>query len=80
MRGVSRAADNDPEMDGIPNDIGATLINGSHVAVTGVDELAPGATFATSGGSAAVSFAGDFNPATGAFEGDYEAALGMLES
>jgi hypothetical protein len=79
LRGVVRSADNDPDMDGIPNDIGATAINGSYVGVTGVDELAPGATLATVGGSAAVSFAGAFNPATGAFAGDYEATLGMLD-
>jgi hypothetical protein len=79
LRGVFRSADNDPDMDGIPNDIGATAINGSYVGITGVDELAPGATLATVGGSAAVSFAGAFNPATGAFEGDYEAKLGMLD-
>ncbi len=79
LRGVIRSADYDDDMDGIPDGIGASTINGSFVAVTGVNELAPGATLTTSGGSAAVSFAGDFNPATSAFEGDYEAALGMLD-
>ncbi len=80
LRGVIRSSDYDDNMDGIPDGIGATTINGSFVAVTGVNELAPGATLATAGGAAAVSFAGDFNPATGAFEGDYEAALGMLDN
>ena len=80
LRGVIRSSDYDDNMDGIPDGVGATTINGSYVAVTGVNELAPGATIATSGGAAAVSFAGDFNPATGAFEGDYEAALGMLDN
>ena len=47
----------------------------SHYLTAGVDELAPGSTFATTGGGAAASFAGAFNPATAAFEGDYEVVL-----
>jgi HYR domain len=48
-------------------------------AATGVDELAPGASLSTAGGSASASFAGAFNPATSAFEGDYAVVLGMLD-
>lgn len=78
LRGLVRAADYDPDMDDIPNGVGPGGIFGSYVNAAGVDELAPGATLATIGGSAAASFAGAFNLNTAAFEGDYEVALGML--
>ncbi len=80
LRGVIRSADYDDDLNGVPDSVGASTINGSFVAVTGVNELAPGATLTAAGGAAAVSFAGEFNPATGSFEGDYEAALGMLDN
>jgi hypothetical protein len=67
-------------LNGIPDGVGSGGIFGSYVNVAGVDELAPGATFATTGGSAAASFAGAFNPTTAAFEGDYEVVLGMLDN
>jgi len=79
LRGLVRSSDFDADMDGIPDSIGATGINGSYVIATGVDELAPGATLTTVGGQATASFAGAFNPATSAFEGDYEAVVGMLD-
>ncbi len=79
LRGLVRASDYDPDTNGIPDGVGPGGIFGSYVNVAGVDELAPGATFATIGGSAAASFAGAFNPATAAFEGDYEVVLGMLD-
>jgi hypothetical protein len=78
LRGLTRAADYDPDMDGIPNGVGPGGIGGSYVNAAGVDELVPGATFSTAGASAAASFVGAFNPATSAFEGDYEVVLGML--
>lgn len=78
LRGLVRAADYDPDTNGIPDAVGPGGTRGSYVNVAGVDELAPGATFATTGGGAAASFAGAFNPATAAFEGDYEVVLGML--
>ena len=79
LRGIVRAADYDPDTNGIPDGVGPGGIGGSYVNASGVDELAPGSTFATSGGGAAASFAGAFNPATAAFEGDYEIVLGMLD-
>lgn len=80
LRGMVRASDYDADMDGIPDAIGATTMNGSYVVMAGVDELVPGSTFTTSGGQATMSFAGAFNPATSAFEGDYEAVVGMLDN
>ncbi len=80
LRGMVRASDYDADMDGIPDAIGATTINGSYVVMAGVDELVPGSTFTTAGGQATMSFAGGFNPATSAFEGDYEAVVGMLDN
>lgn len=79
LRDVVRAADYDLDMNGIPDAVGATTINGSYVSLSGVDELASGATLTTAGGSAIASFEGAFNSATVAFEGDYEVVLGMLE-
>lgn len=79
LRGLVRAADYDPDTNGIPDAVGAGGTRGSYVNVTGVDELAPGSTLATTSGSAAASFVGAFNPATAAFEGDYEVVLGMLD-
>jgi hypothetical protein len=79
LRGLVRAADYDPDTNGIPDGIGPGGIGGSYVNAAGVDELAPGATRATTGSTAAASFAGAFNPATAAFEGDYEVVLGMLD-
>lgn len=78
LRGLVRSSDYDDNMDGIPDFVGASGINGSYVIATGVDELAPGATHTTAGGQATASFAGAFNPVTSAFEGDYEAVVGML--
>ncbi|NOS69649.1 MAG: hypothetical protein HOP33_06945 [Verrucomicrobia bacterium] len=79
LRGLVRAADYDPDTNGIPDGVGPGGIHGSYVNMAGVDELVPGSTFATTGGSAAASFAGAFNPATAAFEGDYEVVLGTLD-
>jgi hypothetical protein len=78
LRGVVRASDFDADMDGIPDGIGPTTMTGSYVVMSGVDELAEGATFTTAGASVTLSYAGAFNPATSSFEGDYEAVLGML--
>lgn len=80
LRGIVRASDYDADLDGIPDAIGATTMNGSYVVMSGVDELAPGATFTTAGGSAVLSFSGGFVPATASFEGAYEAVLGMLDN
>ena len=79
LRSLTRATDSDLDMDGVPDGIGPYGIYGSYVVMSGVDELVPGATFATAGASVQASFAGAYNPATSAFEGDYVAVLGMLD-
>lgn len=80
LRHMVRASDFDADMDGIPDAIGATTMNGSYVVMAGVDELVPGSTYTTAGGQATVTFAGGYNPTTSAFEGDYEAIVGMLDN
>ena len=80
LRGLYRSADYDPDMDGLPDGVGSVGIGGSYVTVTGLDELAPGATLTAIGASASASFEGAFNPATSAFEGNYEVALGTLDN
>jgi Zn-dependent metalloprotease len=80
LRGVQRPDDFfGLDSHGIPNFTGASGINQSYVAASGVDRLAGGATLTASGGQAYAAFPGSFNPATGAFEGDYELVVGGLK-
>ena len=80
LRGMVRASDFDADMNGIPDAIGATTMNGSYVVMNGVDELVPGSTFTTAGGQATMSIGGGYNAGVSAFVGDYEATLGMLDN
>jgi len=80
LRGVLHAGDDDEDDDGIPDAFGTYGVYWTVLEVTGIDRLAPNATFTASGGLGYGDFPGDFNPATSAYEGQYEYALGGLLS
>lgn len=80
LRGVSRAADADPDGDGIPNGAGTYGVYHSRVSALGVNRRATGATYTAWNGTGVASFEGAFNPVSSAFEGDYELVVGGLNS
>ena len=80
LRGLAFASDYDVVAPGLPDALGIYGVYYSTVGATGVDRLAPGATFTASFGYGYTGFKGTFSPATSAYEGQYELALGGLNS
>jgi hypothetical protein len=78
LRGLSPVNHFDADGDGIPDGVGINGIGSSYVTATGVDVIAPGATYSASGGYAGGGFEGAFNPINSAYEGDYELVVAGL--
>ncbi len=80
LRGVLHAADDDVNLDGLPDSLGTYGLYYTTVGAEGVDRLASGATRTASYGYGYGDFPGAFNPVNSAYEGQYELALGGLNS
>jgi len=79
LRNLVFSADRqDPYGYGIPDGAIGAGIYGTFAQMTGADDLAPGATFAASGGYSSSGGPGAFNPATASYEGQVNLPLGGL--
>jgi hypothetical protein len=80
FRGLRHPGDDDVDNDGLPDSLGTYGIYWTSVGATGVDRLAPGATYTAAHGYSNGDFDGTLNAASSAFEGDYELVVGGLNS
>jgi HYR domain len=81
LRSLVFSADRlDPYGYGLPDGAIVSGIYGTFAQMTGADDLAPGATFAASGGYSSSGGPGAFNPATASYEGVANLPLGGLSS